>query len=205
MAETTIYLIRHGEVDNPGNVIYGSMVDVRLSKEGFDQIEFLAKSLFKKSVIPDVIFTSNLLRAVQTAEKIREVYKKVKIIKKIELRDVSAPGLERYTLAWERVIGGDLYNYKGPEVKGVQIERPEQQVERFIKVLSEIRQDYFGKTIFVVIHADPIAFAMWKLLHPHSKIPSIVDLRKKGYQLKKAQAWRVVFGKDGEIIEEKQI
>ena len=45
MASTTIWLARHGEVHNPGNVLYGRLPRMRLTPEGRRQAQALADFL----------------------------------------------------------------------------------------------------------------------------------------------------------------
>lgn len=52
---TEVYLIRHGEVENPKKIIYGRTVDVSLNEAGFKQLEDLGKSLKSEGVVPMVI------------------------------------------------------------------------------------------------------------------------------------------------------
>ncbi len=42
---TTIFLIRHGEVDNPEDIIYGRLPNYRLSEKGEIQVKKTAEFL----------------------------------------------------------------------------------------------------------------------------------------------------------------
>ena len=63
----TIYLVRHGEVYNPRNIIYGNLPGYSLSKNGILQIQNVADQLFDKTNNP-IIFSSPLERAIESAE-----------------------------------------------------------------------------------------------------------------------------------------
>lgn len=195
---TLIYFIRHGEVHNPKRIIYGSSVDVPLNELGFRQMEILAARLRDRGVKPDVIYTSHLLRAIQSAEAMAKIFPQAPIRRDKDLRDTDEPGLKDKTLDWLESIGGDEYN--NPALKDFEIERPEKIVERVMKVLAQIREEHEGKTIFVVSHGDPIAFTMWRLLHPEGQLPPLSELGKHGY-LKKAESWRAEFNREGKVIE----
>lgn len=64
----TIHLVRHGAVENPGNVIYGRMPGFSLSERGRAQAEGAAKRLAEAPI--GVVFASPLERAQETAAAI---------------------------------------------------------------------------------------------------------------------------------------
>lgn len=202
MKITTIYLIRHGEVYNPNKTVYGS--DIKLSETGFNQMKLLATRLKQENVIPDIIYTSPFMRALQSAKTIADVYGGVNIQEEKSLQDTFAPGVEGKPVDWLESVVGDIYNYEGPEVIG-EVEKPEDIVERMISCIKKIQLQHEGKTVFIVSHGDPTAFTMWKLLHLESEsIPSITELEKDSY-LKKGEAWRIVFGENGRALEHELI
>lgn len=204
MKDTTIYFIRHGEVYNPDRVIYGNVVDVPLSQKGFDQIEILGKRLKNKGIVPDIIFSSPLKRAKQSAQMFQKVYGKTQWVVDSDLRDAGHAELKGLTIEWLKSIGGDIYSYKGDELKGLKFESPQEQAKRIISVIDRIRNQYPDKTVFVIGHGDPTAFAIWKLLHPGLELPSIIEIAKNSY-LKKGEAWKFVFDEDGNIVENELI
>src|SRR4030081_978457 len=63
---TTVWLARHGEVHNPGNVLYGRLPRVRLTAEGRRQAMALANFLRPRPLV--AIYSSPMLRARRTAE-----------------------------------------------------------------------------------------------------------------------------------------
>ncbi|MBG0827345.1 histidine phosphatase family protein [Planomonospora sp. ID67723] len=66
MAETTVvHLLRHGEVHNPANVLYGRLPDYHLSENGRLMAETVAKSIAGRDVV--ALFSSPLERAQETA------------------------------------------------------------------------------------------------------------------------------------------
>jgi broad specificity phosphatase PhoE len=70
MAEsfTTVWLARHGEAHNPGNVLYGRLPRVRLTPEGRRQARALATYLQGRPLA--AIYSSPMLRARRTAEAV---------------------------------------------------------------------------------------------------------------------------------------
>ncbi|GEL16388.1 histidine phosphatase family protein [Pseudonocardia asaccharolytica] len=62
---TLVHLLRHGEVHNPGGVLYGRLPGFRLSENGLAQAEKVAKALAENDIT--VVLASPLQRAQETA------------------------------------------------------------------------------------------------------------------------------------------
>src|SRR5690349_21791753 len=65
MADTRVIFVRHGNVHNPGNIVYGRLPRMRLSTRGQEDMERTAQYL--ADVPLAAIYTSPLLRARQSA------------------------------------------------------------------------------------------------------------------------------------------
>lgn len=68
MTRTVVHLLRHGEVRNPGGILYGRLPGFGLSEVGARQAELIAAHLGDHDVV--AVLASPLLRAQQTAEPI---------------------------------------------------------------------------------------------------------------------------------------
>src|SRR5258706_11068065 len=69
-----IFLIRHGNVSrNRENRVLGCTTDPELTNEGIREVKLLADHLKSRSIFPDRIYTSQLMRTIQTAEVLRTV------------------------------------------------------------------------------------------------------------------------------------
>jgi broad specificity phosphatase PhoE len=68
MTQTTVHLVRHGEVYNPDGILYGRLPGFRLSEAGEQMAKLAAGSLAGHDVT--VVRSSPLERAVQTAAPI---------------------------------------------------------------------------------------------------------------------------------------
>ncbi|MGH4017329.1 MAG: histidine phosphatase family protein [Pseudonocardiaceae bacterium] len=68
MSRTVVHLLRHGEVHNPGGILYGRLPGFRLSDVGIRQADLVAAHLGDHDVVH--VVASPLLRAQQTAERI---------------------------------------------------------------------------------------------------------------------------------------
>lgn len=81
--------VRHGEIEREKDSILGSGSDVSLNKQGFSQAEVLASALSTRLGL-EIIISSPLLRARQTAEIIAQRYPRALPI--AEIHDIKAQG-----------------------------------------------------------------------------------------------------------------
>ena len=72
MTRTTVHLLRHGEVHNPGAVLYGRLPGFRLSDDGHQMARDAALALKDRDVT--LVVASPLQRAQETAAPIGEVF-----------------------------------------------------------------------------------------------------------------------------------
>ncbi len=66
MTRTTVHMLRHGEVHNPGLVLYGRLPGFRLSEDGVQMAEDAADALVGRDLVH--LVASPLQRAQETAE-----------------------------------------------------------------------------------------------------------------------------------------
>ena len=71
--------LRHGEVENPKNILYYNIPGYELSKKGSKQAEHVAKKINKDFKIEKII-SSPLLRARQTTEIVNKILQKEIVI-----------------------------------------------------------------------------------------------------------------------------
>lgn len=150
-----IILIRHGEDDN---TVRGGWSNTALTENGISQSEKLADRLISEKINIDEIYTSDLLRAYQTADIIAEKYG-INPIKCMELRevnngrlagmkneiaDVKYPNLYWRCLEWEE-------HYPDGE-------SPKEFFERIKKLWNRFSNKYkdSDKSIAIVTHAGVI-------------------------------------------------
>jgi broad specificity phosphatase PhoE len=67
----TVHLLRHGEVHNPGRILYGRLPGYRLSDLGIAQAAVAARFLAERPI--GYLVSSPLERALQTAEAVAEL------------------------------------------------------------------------------------------------------------------------------------
>lgn len=69
---TVVHLVRHGEVHNPGGVLYGRLPGFHLSEDGRLMAKAAARRLAGRDIV--AIFSSPLDRARETAEPLAELF-----------------------------------------------------------------------------------------------------------------------------------
>ena len=74
MPAARIHLVRHGEVHNPGGVLYGRLPHFRLSERGHEMAALAAEALKTNGVKIGAIYTSPLLRTQESAAHIEKLY-----------------------------------------------------------------------------------------------------------------------------------
>jgi broad specificity phosphatase PhoE len=157
----TIFLIRHGETAwNKKGLLQGH-ADSPLTKEGIRKA--IEKASILKNVNFEAIFSSDLLRAVRTAEILR-LDRELKIVSKKALRERSY-GIYDGKLAkeFEKKIRNMLEEYNRlPREEKLRFrfasgyESDEELISRFITFLREIAISFAGKNVLVVSHGGTI-------------------------------------------------
>jgi broad specificity phosphatase PhoE len=74
MPADRIHLIRHGEVHNPGGVLYGRLPEFRLSERGHQMAELAAKDLLEQHRKIGAIYSSPLLRTRESAGHVQQAF-----------------------------------------------------------------------------------------------------------------------------------
>ena len=153
---TTIYLIRHGEVYNPDQVVYGRLPGFGLSKNGFDQARAAAQYLKNKNL--GAIYSSPLLRTKQTANEIANLYPNHKLHILTSCIEVDHC-IEGFSL--EKLIKNKTSLYSG---KHKARETPENIATRMTKTINRLVDKHQGHSVAIISHGDPIFFCVLSLL-----------------------------------------
>lgn len=164
MKPTTVYLIRHGQSE--GNLAHRFLghTDLPLTELGHAQAERTAE--FLKDIPVDVIFSSDLKRAYQTAEH-TAVKKGLPIHTSEKLREICAGEWENqpieYLLEHHRE-GYETWRYNIGAVRCPGGESVEEVWNRFVPEVERILRENEGKTVFIFAHATPIRLvrAAWE-------------------------------------------
>jgi broad specificity phosphatase PhoE len=147
--QTIIYLIRHGEVNNPQEIIYGRLSNYGLSEKGKLEAQKTAEFLEDKHI--DEIYSSPLERATQTAEIIRTKLKLRTIHITDEITEVKTSYQGKKFNDLDK-LQSEVY-LKPLDPSDETIEQLAHRMEIFIKELLSKHQ---GKHLLVVSHGDTI-------------------------------------------------
>jgi len=142
-----IIFARHGEtVENKKGLIQGWLPG-KLTRKGKAQAKNLAARLIRKNI--DVIYSSDLDRAYDTAKIIHNSRKNVKLFKSKLLRERNYgifQGNLSHKLDWKKI---DDEFYSRNIAKGETISRVRKRAEKFLDI---IKKKYPDKTVLVVGH-----------------------------------------------------
>lgn len=193
---TTVYLIRHGELEYPRNekgerLLYGP--DVPLSEKGKKQIRSLSERLAQEGRTLDILYTSPFRRAVETSEIIASELGLPKPIHDPRFQDIDPGSMVGKLL--DDVISGRLRDYA---------ETHEAVMHRMVRGVKEAVQNNQDTTIGIVSHGDAIRVLLFHLLRPQAPLPTITELIKDDY-LEKGEAWRLVVDSKLRVVEREYI
>ena len=152
MSQVTIYLARHGETQwNVEQRIQGS-ADIPLDTRGEEQAAALAQRL--ASVDFDMIYTSDLIRAMRTTEIIKAALPPVRVVPDARLRERNWGNMEGLT--WEDIINecpDDLRQIKSGNIDYAPQggESRLQVINRVLDWLQEISTTE-NSTVLVIAH-----------------------------------------------------
>ena len=209
MQNTMVFLIRHGEIDNPKKIIYGQNIDLPLNDKGKKQILGLAKIIQKMNYNPSKIFSSPLSRAVDSAKILQEFFRiqKSQFVIDKGLDDNNIP-----VFAGKPVIGlTKLYEKSIDEYDEQFVKKGNESkqdiMDRMYSAFQRIINGNLGKTVIVVSHGDPIRLLMFKLADKKLKdipLSGSREFRKTDY-VEKGEAWKIILNNDYKIIDKELI
>lgn len=151
---TTISLIRHGDVHNPSDIVYGRRPRFKLSELGFEQARAAAQHF--DGELLEALFSSPMLRARQTASAILANHPRLVLQQSGWLNEVYMPyeGWKREQMEARK---WDVYTGTQPPY-----EQPSDIVARMVKFITQVRRRYSGHHVVAVTHGDPVLyFSLW--------------------------------------------
>jgi broad specificity phosphatase PhoE len=189
---TTIYLIRHGEVDNPNGILYGRLPRYGLSERGRKQISQTADFLKNKHI--EAVYASPLFRTQQTAEIICEklTLPRNNISKSLLEVTTSFQGTPFANLSPDQA---EIYESKKRKASDETIEQIALRYHRFINKLSALHPD---ETFVAIGHGDPIMALRAMAQRLPMRLPSIRTNKYFSY-IKNGEVLKLQVAKDGTI------
>ncbi|MDD5726034.1 MAG: histidine phosphatase family protein [Patescibacteria group bacterium] len=157
--QTTIYLLRHGEVSDPEKIEYGRLAGFHMTQNGIQQVQATAQKFLSLGIKPCVIETSPLERARETAQIVSQVLGNLPI--KVDER------LTEWDQGpWEGKLTEDFYKnsgYYAVPMKMEGLEPHDQAADRVINVVHDLVAECHGQPIFIISHRESMASAILKL------------------------------------------
>lgn len=164
MNTTDFVLVRHGETEWHAENRYAGSSDVTLTQRGIDQARYLA--YWARHTRPSLVVSSDLLRAVRTAEPAAEA---AEVPLRIEtgLREVhfgAAEGLTQHEMA--TAFPEALTRFRAaPATSPLPgAETGVQAARRGVATLHALRHDQAGAVVLVVAHSTLIRLVLCQLL-----------------------------------------
>ena len=158
--ETTLYLMRHGEVHNPEGILYGRLPSFYLSDAGVAQAHASGQWLADKSI--SAVYCSPMERAQQTANIVAGYHDQLEPQVDPRLIEVHTPYQGRPTEELA-TAGWDLYTGNEPPY-----ELPAGVLNRVLSFFDHVLEFHAGECALAVAHGDILVFP-W--LHAKGFVP----------------------------------
>jgi probable phosphoglycerate mutase len=163
---TTILLVRHGQTNSTGKVLYGRTAGLHLADSGRRQAEQAAARIAEVEGI-DAVYSSPLERARETAAPIaRATGQRARIdrgLQECDFGDWTGASLRRLMRKREwRTIQRAPSTFRFPGGESFS-----EMQHRIVTTLERLRDEHRGRTIVCVSHADPIKAAVAHALGTH--------------------------------------
>lgn len=187
----TIYLIRHGKIDNPQGIFYTA--DWALGSQGTHQAQALAVDIRDANCNPVRIISSPYVRARETAEIIAQALNDSKVEIDERLVEWQVGNWFGKPLAAFRDAAG--YSQEPFHLKLKDIEQFEEASARIIAVLHDLLDSMKdGSCALAVSHREPMVAAILALQNKPdwSEIPKVDFLP--------GTCWRLIFDKNNAFI-----
>jgi broad specificity phosphatase PhoE len=150
-----VWLARHGEVHNPGGLLYGRLPRIRLSPEGRRQAQAMADLLAPRSL--EAVYSSPMLRARKTAELVAARHQtRVRIDR--DLMEIRT-GWQGEPLADLERINWDFYAHP----RSADDETLHAIHQRMRRWLDRVLKRHPGGEVVGISHGDPILILVGSL------------------------------------------
>lgn len=159
-----IYLVRHGGVKNPKNIIYGYL-PLPLSQKGVKEIKSAGAFLKNKKIA--AILASPMKRTQQSAKILNQIISKGKLKIQTE-KNLRESGRGQFfkglteEQARKKYPKDALLYYRQPS-KAKKGETLQKMVLRMMKVVQKGIKKYPGQNFIIVSHRDPILALLLKI------------------------------------------
>ncbi len=154
--KTVLYLIRHGQTEGNTRYIYQGQLNTDLTELGRTQAKLMGKRL--SEIEPDAVYSSDLGRALETAEiACRVVDVEIQVRKGLRERNFGVfQGKPRTQVKETYPEAYALYRGKDPDFRIPDGESWSEFVRRIETSLTEIAREHTGSTVAVFTHGGVI-------------------------------------------------
>lgn len=157
---TSIFFVRHGEVDNPHNVLPGRLPNFHLSLRGKNQAKITGDYLKTQNI--NYIYASPMERCQTTARIIQKaIARPIQPIQILEDVNEVITAYDGEQLEHIKKYNFDFYSHPYARQGAETIDAVTQRAERAVKF---ILQTHPGNRIIIVTHGDIIMFLKMKLI-----------------------------------------
>jgi len=168
MQPTIFYLIRHGESESNARFVVGGQTDAPLTERGLEQAEQARQAL--TGVKLDAVYSSDLQRAVRTAEVISGHYipedHRIAALGERDFGKLEGQPMEAWfaiNQAFHEQYGDLPLEERWKHAYAPTIETNEALVSRFMGALRTIAGQHPGQTLLIGTHAGPVRMTLCKL------------------------------------------
>ena len=185
---TTVYLVRHGNVEDWDETFHG--ISFELSERGKRQIQNLATDMKEHGVKPTYIVHSPYLRTWQSAHILLETLDVTHIESDDRIAEWNAgPFFDRPLTEF---YAATRYDQTPPRVDDARVEPLEHMAERALASIREHVAKLRGESIMFVSHREPMTTAMLTLQKKSFDTVHQVDFNV-------ATAWKLTFNERDEF------
>jgi broad specificity phosphatase PhoE len=186
---TTIYLLRHGEVYNPNGIFYVRLPRFGISPKGKEQIHEVANYLKKEHV--DLLYSSPLLRARQSARVLQQDLKVSTIHYSASILEIRT-SLQGRTLEFMHSIN---FNTFDPKYFKKTDETLEEVAARMVSFINKLTKRYPNQHIAIVSHGDAILTLKATIQHK----PLLLSVIHKQPYLRHGEVLKITKDDAGEL------
>lgn len=172
-----IYVARHGRVPSNDNKIISGRSDEELTEIGISQAEEVRDKIKELGI--DVIFSSPVKRAVQTANIINVENKEIIFDERLSERE---PG--KMLGKSRKEIDKSLWNSLEIDITPDGVETLKSGIDRVKLLLDEIHNSYKGKRVLIVTH-NFICKCIWIIENKITELDEINDFFQNNDEIKK--------------------
>ncbi len=179
----TLYLVRHGHIENPKNIFYGSAIPI--SSIGAKEMTAVANDIKSAHCTPDKIISSPYLRTRESAEIIAHIFGIQEVSFDERLIDWQVGDWIGQPLEDFRRFAGYYHQPFKPNFDG--LETYNEMADRVIAVLDALRDSLADNECGIIVsHREPLASALLRLTKRQDN-----DMRE--IDLPKGSAWKLLF------------